>query len=41
VCVVADGKRRRQYRVPPDPKRLEGVCWIGHTSWSHTPEAPR
>jgi hypothetical protein len=28
-------------RVPPDPKRLEGVYWIGHTTWSHTPQAPR
>jgi hypothetical protein len=28
-------------RVPPDPKRLEIVCWIGHTTWSHTPVAPR
>jgi hypothetical protein len=28
-------------RVPPDPKRLEGVCWIGHTTWSHTTLAPR
>jgi hypothetical protein len=28
-------------RVPPDPARLEGVCWIGHTTWSHRPEAPR
>jgi hypothetical protein len=32
VCVVADRKRRRQRRVPPGPKRLEGVCWIGHTT---------
>ena len=23
-------------RLPPDPGRLEGVCWIGHTTWSHT-----
>jgi hypothetical protein len=28
-------------RVPPDPKRLEGVCWIGHMTWSHTSQAPR
>jgi hypothetical protein len=28
-------------RGPPDPKRLAGVCWIGQTTWSHTPEAPR
>jgi hypothetical protein len=28
-------------RVPPDPKRLEGVCWIGHTTWSHQPDSPR
>ncbi len=28
-------------RVPPDPKRLEGVCWLGHTTWSHTSLAPR
>jgi hypothetical protein len=28
-------------RVPPDPKRLERVYWIGHTTWSHTPQAPR
>jgi HNH endonuclease len=28
-------------RVPPDPKRLESVCWIGHTTWSHTTLAPR
>jgi hypothetical protein len=28
-------------RVPPDPKRLERVYWIGHTTWSHTPRVPR
>jgi hypothetical protein len=28
-------------RVPPDSKRLEHVYWIGHTTWSHTPQAPR
>lgn len=28
-------------RVPPDPDRLAGVCWIGHTTWSHRPSAPR
>lgn len=28
-------------RVPPDPKRLESVYWIGHTTWSHRPGAPR
>jgi hypothetical protein len=28
-------------RVPPDPKRLERVYWIGHTTWSHTLQAPR
>jgi hypothetical protein len=28
-------------RVPPDPKRLNGVCWIGHTTWSHQSDAPR
>ena len=28
-------------RVPPDPERLAGVCWIGHTTWSHTPDKPR
>ena len=22
-------------RVPPDPKRLEGVYRLGHTTWSH------
>jgi hypothetical protein len=25
----------------PDPKRLEHVCWIGHTTWSNQPEAPK
>jgi hypothetical protein len=28
-------------RVPPDLKRLEHMYWIGHTTWSHTPRAPR
>jgi hypothetical protein len=28
-------------RVPPDPERLAGVCWLCHTTWSHTPRAPR
>src|SRR5579859_5845750 len=28
-------------RVPPDPERLAGVYWLGHTTWSHTPTAPR
>jgi hypothetical protein len=28
-------------RVPPDHKRLNGICWIGHTTWSHRHEAPR
>jgi hypothetical protein len=28
-------------RVPPDPHRLEHVCRIGHTTWSHRPESPR
>ncbi len=29
------------HRVPPDPRRLAGVHWISHTTWSHTPLAPR
>jgi hypothetical protein len=28
-------------RVAPDPERLAGVYWLGHTTWSHTPTAPR
>jgi hypothetical protein len=28
-------------RVPPDAKRLDGVCWIAHTTWSHGPDAPK
>jgi len=28
-------------KVPPDPERLAGVYWIGHTTWSHTPAAPK
>ncbi len=35
-CLVFDCDR-----VPPDPKRLEGACWIGHTTWSRTPERPK
>ena len=26
-------------RVPPDPERLAGVYWLGHTTWSHTPRS--
>jgi putative DNA primase/helicase len=28
-------------RVPPDTERLAGVYWLGHTTWSHQPQAPR
>ena len=28
-------------RVPPDPQRLDRVCWIGHTTWSHAALTPR
>ncbi len=28
-------------RVPPDPERLASVYWLGHTTWQHTPTAPR
>ena len=28
-------------RAPPDEARLEDVCWIGHTTWSHRENAPR
>jgi len=28
-------------KVPPDPERLAGVYWIGHTTWSHKPETPK
>jgi hypothetical protein len=35
-CLVFDCDR-----VPPDPERLAGVYWIGHTTWSHKPTAPR
>jgi hypothetical protein len=28
-------------RVPPDAERLAGVYWLGHTTWSHRPTAPR
>jgi len=28
-------------RIPPDPERLAGIYWIGRTTWSHQPEAPR
>jgi hypothetical protein len=32
---------RRAYSGHAVPKCLDGVCWIGHTPHSHTPEAPR
>jgi hypothetical protein len=35
-CLVFDCDR-----VPPDPKRLEHVYWVGHTTWSNKPQAPR
>ena len=35
-CLVFDCDR-----VPPDPERLAGVCWIGHTTWSHRPDKPK
>jgi hypothetical protein len=35
-CLVFDCDR-----VPPDPKRLESVYWLGHTTWSHKPQSPR
>src|SRR5919202_2938438 len=35
-CLVFDCDR-----VPPDPDRLTGVCWIGHTTYQHTPDKPR
>ena len=35
-CLVFDCDR-----VPPDPERLAGGCWIGHTTYQHTPEKPR
>ncbi len=28
-------------RVAPDAKRLDNICWIGHTTWSHGPDSPR
>jgi hypothetical protein len=28
-------------RIPPDPERLAGAYWIGHTTWSHKLTAPR
>jgi HNH endonuclease len=28
-------------RVPPELSRLAHIYWIGHTTWSHTPHAPR
>jgi HNH endonuclease len=28
-------------RMPPNPGRLGDVCWIAHTTWSYTAEAPR
>ena len=34
-CLVFDCDR-----VPPDPERLAGGCWIGHTTYQHTPEKP-
>jgi hypothetical protein len=35
-CLVFDCDR-----VPPDDQRLEGVYWVGHTTWSNKPQAPR
>jgi hypothetical protein len=35
-CLVFDCDR-----VPPDPERLNGIYWLGHTTHSHTPLAPR
>jgi hypothetical protein len=35
-CLVFDCDR-----VPPDPDRLAGVYWIGHTTYQHTAENPR
>jgi hypothetical protein len=35
-CLVFDCDR-----VPPDPKRLKSVYWVGHTTWSNKPQAPR
>jgi hypothetical protein len=35
-CLVFDCDR-----VTPDPERLEGVYWVGHTTWSNKPQAPR
>jgi hypothetical protein len=35
-CLVFDCDR-----VPPDEERLQSVHWMGHTTWSHTPQAPR
>jgi hypothetical protein len=35
-CLVFD-----MDRVPPDEKRLAGVYWLAHTTWSHTAKAPR
>jgi hypothetical protein len=35
-CLVFDCDR-----VPPDEDRLSGVYWVGHTTHSHTPQAPR
>ena len=28
-------------RVPPDKHKLADVYWLGHTTWSHKPDAPR
>jgi hypothetical protein len=36
TCLVFDCDR-----VPLDPERLAGVCWIGHTTWSHRPDRPK
>jgi hypothetical protein len=35
-CLVFDCDR-----VAPDPERLKGIYWIGHTTHLHTLEAPR
>lgn len=36
TCLVFDLDR-----VPPDPNRLQRVCWIGHRTCSHGPNKPR
>jgi hypothetical protein len=28
-------------KVPPDPARLDRIFWLGHTTYHHTPTAPR